>query len=331
MPVISVGNLTWGGTGKTPMTEFIARVMDEAGIRPLILSRGYAGGDEAKMLQRHLFQTSARIGIGSNRSATAASLFDRYGCVDSRNSSYFEKISTPCKFGPGSENEKLGVVILDDGLQHWSLLRDVEIIMLNALMPWGNNHFLPRGPLREPFSALGRGDIVVIHHADLVSDMQLKCLESIVQNVAVNLPIFLSRLSPSHLFEVKNQHFRLPLSVVEDKVVLCVSAIGCPNAFIQGVKKIGPLHVDRLDFSDHYFLQDNDIVTIRVRLAELENKFDAKAYIMITEKDYDRDPSILKELDEVLVLCSSFQFLPFRDRTEENFRIELKKLLVKRC
>ncbi|KAG0483951.1 hypothetical protein HPP92_012035 [Vanilla planifolia] len=65
VPVISVGNLTWGGNGKTPMVEFIARFLDDLGIPPLILSRGYAGGDEAKMLRRHLLHTSAKVGVGS--------------------------------------------------------------------------------------------------------------------------------------------------------------------------------------------------------------------------------------------------------------------------
>lgn len=150
------------------MVEFIARLLDEAGIGPLILTRGYSGGDEARMLDRHLLQTSSRIGVGANRIATAASIFKRHGYVDSCKT-LCEKLSSPYKFGSSPKVEKIGVAILDDGMQYWNLLRDVEIVMLNGVMPWGNNHLLPRGPLREPVTALVRADIVVIHHADLIA------------------------------------------------------------------------------------------------------------------------------------------------------------------
>ncbi|CAM8990697.1 unnamed protein product [Rhodiola kirilowii] len=71
VPVISVGNLTWGGNGKTPMVEFLARLFADSGIPPLILTRGYAGGDEAIMPRRHLEGTYAKIGVGANRAETA--------------------------------------------------------------------------------------------------------------------------------------------------------------------------------------------------------------------------------------------------------------------
>lgn len=158
VPVISVGNLTWGGNGKTPMVELIACMLADSGISPLILTRGYAGGDEAKMLQRHLIRTSVKIGVGANRSAIAASFFERYGHINDYSSRHLESDST---------SNKIGAVILDDGMQHWSLMRDVEIAMINGMMPWGNNQLVPLGPLREPLTSLRRADIVVIHHADL--------------------------------------------------------------------------------------------------------------------------------------------------------------------
>ncbi|XP_008808430.1 probable tetraacyldisaccharide 4'-kinase, mitochondrial isoform X4 [Phoenix dactylifera] len=309
VPVISVGNLTWGGNGKTPMVEFIARLLDEAGIGPLILTRGYSGGDEAKMLHRHLLQTSARIGVGANRIATAASMFERHGYVDSSNT-LSEKLLSPYKFESGAKDEKVGVVILDDGMQHWSVLHDVEIVMLNGVMPWGNNRLLPRGPLREPPSALVRADIVVIHHADLVPDKQLKMIESTVHNIDATLPVFHSRMAPSHFFEVKNPHSRLPLSTVQNMVVLCISAIGFPDAFAQAISK------------------DIDMITERLR--KLKYEFNDEAIMVVTEKDYDRDPVILKRLYclKVLVLCSSLQIMPLSARTEENFKMNLKKHLI---
>ncbi|OAY77006.1 putative tetraacyldisaccharide 4'-kinase, mitochondrial [Ananas comosus] len=284
VPVISVGNVTWGGNGKTPMVELIARFFDECGVAPLVLTRGYAGGDEAKMLKRHLQDTSAIIGIGANRAATAASLLNKHGYTDACRVLCMEDHTLPHKFGPHSDNGKVGVVILDDGMQHWSLLRNVEIVMVNSMMPWGNSHLIPRGPLREPLSALGRADILVIHHADLVSDMQLKIIESTVLYICATLPMFFSRLVPSHLFGVKNPHSRFPLTMLNNSAVLCVSGIGFPYAFFHAVRE-----------------------------------------------DYDRNPHILGEIDDinVLVLCSSLQIMPLEGKSEDDFRMKLKELLIR--
>ncbi|KAH0435032.1 hypothetical protein IEQ34_026687 [Dendrobium chrysotoxum] len=367
VPVISVGNLTWGGNGKTPMVEFIARYLDELGIPPLILSRGYAGGDEAKMLQRHLSKTSVKIGVGANRSAAAAEMFERYGCMELGSALYSDAPLSPFKSGPHLRTEMIGIVILDDGMQHWSLFRNVEVVMINGLSPWGNNHLIPRGSLREPLVALCRADIGVIHHADLVSSTRLKNIVSTVQKIHPSLPIFFSRLSPMFLFEVKNPHSKLPLALAINMVILCVSAIGFPDAFIRGIEEVfiyafldantrslsfveleyslalgllcisshitdelGPMHVDRLDFSDHHSIELNDINLIRNILTRLQIRFGVEVIVLVTEKDYDRDPNILREVDDfqIMVLCSSLQIMPFEDRTEEDFRMNLKKLLL---
>ncbi|KAL5735909.1 hypothetical protein ACOSQ2_030697 [Xanthoceras sorbifolium] len=290
VPVISVGNLTWGGNGKTPMVEFIARFVADFGISPLILTRGYAGGDEARMLQRHLL---GRPEEGSHL-----------------------------------KSEKIGVIILDDGMQHWSLWRDLEIVMVNGLMPWGNRQLLPLGPLREPLMALGRADAAVIHNADLVSDQNLKNIELEIQEIKNSLPIFFTRMAPSYLFEVGNVDSKIPLTAVFNAVVLCISAIGSANAFVQGLGKLGAYHVDRLDYSDHHIFQAEDIGTIKKRLGELESKFDSKPIVVVTEKDYDRDTEILKHLEpsKVLVLCSELQFLTHRGCSEDIFKSLLKRI-----
>lgn len=96
------------------------------------------------MLRRRLSDTSAKIGVGPNRAAVATSMLRKYGA-------------------------QIGVAILDDGMQHLSLLRDVDIVMINALNPLGNKHLIPRGPMREPLTALTRAHILLIHHANLVT------------------------------------------------------------------------------------------------------------------------------------------------------------------
>ncbi|WCJ32945.1 tetraacyldisaccharide 4'-kinase family protein [Euphorbia peplus] len=325
VPVISVGNLTWGGNGKTPMVEFIAHWLSHSGISPLILTRGYAGGDESKMLSRHLRGSHAMIGVGANRAATADGFFKQYGHLESPDFLFdgtlvSQKVKSQLNLG------KIGAVVLDDGMQHWSLQRDLEIVMINGLAPWGNGHLIPLGPLREPLTALRRADVAVIHHANLVSQQNLKNIELVMRDINDSLPIYFTRMSPSHFFEVGNINSRLPLDVVNGVVLLCVSAIGSPNSFVQGMEKMGALYVDRFDFSDHHCFQTKDIEIIMTRLRELEDKFSSGPVVVVTEKDYDRDPEILKDVgpSKVLILCSELQIIPCRGQSKDTFR----KLLI---
>ncbi|KAJ1691960.1 hypothetical protein LUZ63_016115 [Rhynchospora breviuscula] len=326
LPVISVGNITWGGNGKTPLVEFISRFFLQSRIAPLILTRGYAGADEAKMLKRHLFGTSAIVGVGKNRAQVADSVLRKFGHTDALTFLHAKNSQ------PHFQTEKLGIVILDDGMQHWSLARQVEIIMINGLMPWGNGHLLPRGPLREPLNALQRADIIVIHHANLVSETELKTIESTILRICSNtIPLFFSELVPSHFFEIKSPNEKLPLSTVHGLVVLCVSAIGCPDSFVKALIQIGALHIHRLDFSDHHAVQSEDIKLITDKIRSLALVHDNKAAIVVTEKDYDRDPAVLQKLGEfkILVLCSSFRIMTFKSKGDEGFKAKLKELVCK--
>ncbi|XP_073055821.1 probable tetraacyldisaccharide 4'-kinase, mitochondrial isoform X3 [Primulina eburnea] len=117
VPVISVGNLTWGGNGKTPMVEFLARLLIDSGVSPLILTRGYGGADEAKMLRRHLQGTCAKIGIGVNRAATALSFLEKYGYVNFHDIRCSKRIFSEEKEKNLSNSDQIGAAILDDGMQ----------------------------------------------------------------------------------------------------------------------------------------------------------------------------------------------------------------------
>ncbi|ONM01787.1 putative tetraacyldisaccharide 4'-kinase mitochondrial [Zea mays] len=327
VPVVSVGNLTWGGNGKTPMVDFLARSFHRLGVSPLLLTRGYAGGDEPKMLRRRLSDTSAKIGVGANRTAVASSMLQEYGFIHHFQNTFAEKkLSSVCKLESGN---RIGVAILDDGMQHWSLLRDVEIVMVNGLAPWGNSHFIPRGPMREPLSALGRADIVVIHNADMASEMQLKAIRSAIEDNNATCSVFYSRLAPSHFFEVKQPSQRLPLNVLNDKIVLCVSAIGCPNAFIHTAREIGPLKIARLDFSDHHFFSAHDLEKIQETARNLMDEHSKDTIVLVTEKDYDRDPEALKTLDaNVWVLSSSLQIMHHSKQGEDEFMRKVNEIIT---
>lgn len=201
--------------------------------------------------------------------------------------------------------------------------------MINGLMPWGNCKLLPLGPLREPLTAIKRADVVIVHHADLVIEQKLKDIELVIQEMKESLPIFYSRMAPSYFFEVRNISTKIHLGAVQNAAVLCVSAIGSADAFVQGMERIGPIYVDRFDFSDHHSFQIKDVYMIRERLTQLEDKFGNKPIVIVTEKDYDRDPEILKHLYpfQVLVLCSELQIISRNSCNENTFKFLLKESL----
>ncbi|KAK6934472.1 Tetraacyldisaccharide 4'-kinase, partial [Dillenia turbinata] len=314
VPVISVGNLTWGGNGKTPMVEFISRFLCDSGIVPLILTRGYAGGDEVRMLRRKLLGTPTKIGIGAKRVAVATHFIDTYGYVNPQKRS--------CINGACGHAEGIGAIVLDDGMQHLSLWRDVEIVMVNGMMPWGNHHLIPLGPLREHLTALQKADIAIIHHADLISKANLGAIVTTLQSYHATLPVFFSTMAPSHFFLFGDENSKITLKIIENRVVLCVSAIGFPDAFVKGIEKMGPLHVDRLDFIDHHSFRDKDIEMIIGRLEMLESKFNSKPFLVVTEKDYDRDSEIFTHVApfDVLILRSQLQIITQNGQTAITFQ-----------
>ncbi|XP_027343831.1 probable tetraacyldisaccharide 4'-kinase, mitochondrial [Abrus precatorius] len=329
VPVISVGNLTWGGNGKTPMVEFIALCFSNSGISPLVLSRGYGGGDEVNMLRRHLRGTPTKIGVGANRAVVASHFIQKYGYIDICKSSWYGKQNLDWKVQDFLDSEKIGVVVLDDAMQHWSLWRDLDIVMVNGLTLWGNLQLMPLGPLREPLTALRRADVVVIHHADLIAEDNLKDIEAMVLGIKKSVPIFLTKMDPTYLFEVGIIDVKIPLTALHEATILCISAIGSAEPFVKQIQKMGALYVDRIDFSDHHIFHARDIEMIIAKLIELEGKFGSKPTVVITEKDFDRDPEILKLLYpfKVFVLCSTLKVMPYRGNTEDSFKKFLKDQL----
>ncbi|HEY7088940.1 MAG TPA: tetraacyldisaccharide 4'-kinase [Tepidisphaeraceae bacterium] len=136
-PVISVGNITTGGTGKTPVVLWLCQRLIEAGLKPAVLLRGYKGGDEQRMLQSKLTQTL--VEANPDRLAGAQYVLNVQPSVD--------------------------VFVLDDGFQHRRLYRDLDIVLIDASNPFGFGHVLPRGLLREPLSGLARAHAFLITHS----------------------------------------------------------------------------------------------------------------------------------------------------------------------
>ncbi|MBI4413521.1 MAG: tetraacyldisaccharide 4'-kinase [candidate division NC10 bacterium] len=272
-PVVSVGNLTAGGTGKTPCVVCLARLLQERGWRPAILLRGYGrrggtgllvasagqgllvpapeAGDEASLLAEILPGTPAILAADRVRGAGVA--LSRCGA---------------------------DLLILDDGYQHLRLHRDLDILLLDARSPFGNGALLPRGLLREPPAAAGRADLVILTRTDQARD--LDGIEADIRRLnrggpllrAVHRPVSLVRLTDA---------MRLPPSALAGQAVAALSAIGSPEAFEATLRGLGASVVAALRFPDHHRYREDEL-----ERAGREGRVAGATLLVTTAKDRAR-------------------------------------------
>ena len=240
VPVISVGNLTMGGVGKTPLIEYIAQVLKKKGIQPVILMRGYMEGnvdgriqnsDEAIMLRNILADIPVLVGA------------DRV-----RNAKEFEK------------RNKVSIFLLDDGFQHWPLARTMDIVAIDVTNPWGNGHLLPRGILREPKSALGRVHIFVLTKTDLGAHEPEK-LKADLKTINPSALIVETVHKPVLFSDIRSGK-DLDLISVYGQRIFPVCGIGDPDSFVRTLKKLGVQIDEQFTFMDHHRYELSDVVRI---------------------------------------------------------------------
>lgn len=233
IPVICVGNLTWGGVGKTPLVAMLARALADQGLRPVILSRGYmtepgVSSDEVLMLRRDLPDVPVVEGA------------DRY-----------QRARDYLKAGDA------GVFIMDDGYQHLRLRRRLNIVVMDAVNPWGNGHLLPRGILREPLTALRRADRIVVTRASHPQN-QVERIRARLARLGIQVPVFLTRLRLAEGWDVQRQRAVL-LTDLQDQKVICVAGIGQPERFVGSIKEIPCRICQSFLFEDHHSYSSRDL------------------------------------------------------------------------
>ena len=259
LPVISIGNLTVGGTGKTPMTLWLADALAQRGRRPAILLRGYKGqaagvtvvsegagplvdvktaGDEAIMLARRFsgaVLTARRRLAGAERAA-------QLGC---------------------------DVLLLDDGFQHRALARDFDMVLVHEV----RGALLPAGPNRERPSALRRADAIVAVAGDDTGATRS------LPTSAANKPVFHTRFEPTVLVTCDAGHWReLPLAELAGRRVAAVAGIGSPDRFYQLLHQLEAHLEEIVEYPDHHFYSRADWQDIARRTRNLD-------LIVTTEKD----------------------------------------------
>lgn len=236
-PVISVGNITTGGTGKTPVVAWLAQHLRQTGRRPVLLSRGYKSLDGSENDEKRLLDELCP-GVPHLQDS------DRVRAAHST-----------------VERQMGDVFILDDGFQHRRLHRDFDLVLIDAVNPWGHGHLLPRGLLREPMRSLARADVIVITRSELVSDARLAAIRNDVQS-QTGAPIVITRFRPSQL--VSSEGDRASLELLKDAPFVASCGIGNPTAFAQSLQNIaGPSLRGFRPFPDHHHYTPSDVDAIQ--------------------------------------------------------------------
>ncbi|MBR2179483.1 MAG: tetraacyldisaccharide 4'-kinase [Selenomonadaceae bacterium] len=317
--VISLGNITVGGTGKTPTAQKLARDIRDMGYRVVILNRGYRAkwhgevgivsdgqhlhmdaaeaGDEAYMLAKHL--PNVPVLIGAQRAVTGQYAIEHFGAE---------------------------VAILDDGYQHWQLVRDMDILLVDAVNVFGNGHLLPRGTLRESMSHISRADVCLMTKVDQAAEGSCEYIRETVHKYNEKAQMVESIHQPRCFIPLAEWYIDLAgkgvsVNNIKGKRVMAVSAIGNPASFERTLKDLGAIIIESLRYPDHHeytMLEMQDVL----QQAEAQGA----ESIVITEKDAVKIPvDVAKENWNIpiYVICVEVTF----KSGAEDFQRELKRRL----
>ncbi|MEM7576152.1 MAG: tetraacyldisaccharide 4'-kinase [Planctomycetota bacterium] len=258
-PTVSVGNLTTGGTGKTPMTVELVRRLRDHGHRPAVLLRGYGTSDlEAKRnadeveVLRQALGPDVPVEPHPSRVKAARQVLQRVP-------------DTTC-------------FVLDDGFQHRRARRDLDLVLIDATRPFGFDRLLPRGLLREPLSALNRADALMLTRTDQVTPESLETLIARLTKLTGKPPLAHARHAWTTL---RLGHKTVPLDTLEGLDVYGVCGIGNPDTFERQLRDAAHRVVGFSAFDDHHRYGRGDIVSIFNATAERGG-----SAVVTTEKDW---------------------------------------------
>src|SRR5262245_29295130 len=226
LPVISIGNLTAGGTGKTPFAAFVARWYRERGVRVCFISRGYGAGEK-----------------GTNDEAL---VLDQL-CPDVPHLQNPDRVAA-ARVAEGELDSQL--LILDDGFQHRCLARELDIVLIDATNPWGFGHLHPRGLLREPLSAMKRAGLTVMTRVDQTAPADVEAIRRRIAGLHPDCGIVEATFRPVRLLAGGGS--TAPLESLSGLRVAAFCGIGNPDAFRVGLEKFGCQLAAFRIFPDHH-------------------------------------------------------------------------------
>lgn len=278
--VISIGNITLGGTGKTPLVIYLSQKLKERKTKVAVLTRGYKR--KKKELIELVEENKNRIPwaeVGDEPYLLASRLHDVPVMV-----SKDRRTSGVC----AEKKYQAEVLILDDGFQHWRLFRDLDIVVIDSTNPFGNSRLFPAGILREPLSSLKRADILVLTKSDQISNKHE--LIRILRTYNQDAPI-VERVYKINSIETWLDHSLVEEKSLQGKKGLAFSGIGNPVSFEKSLKLLKVEVLKHHQFPDHFFYQKRDILNLEKEAGKLGADF-----MITTEKDSVRIP-IMSDLE----------------------------------
>jgi tetraacyldisaccharide 4'-kinase len=268
-PVISVGNITLGGSGKTPVVEAAVLALRELGAQPAVVSRGYGrvtrgvhvvadrdriklgareAGDEPRLLAERL--PGVPVVVGENRLAAGLAAVDHCGAT---------------------------VLVLDDGFQHRTIVKDLEIVVVNGRTPWGNGRLFPRGMLREPLSALARAHLVVVTNPAGAEDVDAVSEE--VRRHNRQAPVVAAAYEVLGACEVDSGR-RVSADQLRGRRLLAFAGLGTPQGFADTLAAVGVRAPGLVEFPDHHWFVSDDLASLARQSVAV-----AAEGLITTEKD----------------------------------------------
>lgn len=295
--VFSIGNITTGGTGKTPLVIWVCQFLQQKGIHCAILTRGYKAHSRKRATSDEERETrtdepailaescpQAKVVVNPNRVAGAAEAVNQFGA---------------------------DVLIMDDGFQHRRLARDLDIVAIDATMPFGYGRLLPAGLLREPITALRRADVVVITRCDQVDQDALTELERKLRRL--NPQAVITRSIHAPLVARTADGEEISLKELRSRKIFAFCGIGNPQAFFDTVKGVGCDPAGSKVYDDHHHYTPGDVADL---CGEAER---SKAdLILTTEKDWTKIDArdAAKRNMPLAYLAVQIEFLAGQDRLE---------------
>ena len=264
IPVISVGNITSGGTGKTPTVIWLCNHLREKNLNSVILTRGYKASkgkltDEPAVLAKSCPDT--QIVINPNRVQGAQNAISQF---------------------------KPQVIIMDDGFQHRRLKRNLDIITIDATRPFGYGHLLPAGLLREPVSSVKRAHIVIITRTDQVNSEAIEKIEKKIKKANHQITIAKTIHKNTHAVLVGGD--TLSLEQIREKKIFAFCGLGNPDAFLDQLRSLQLRLSGSKIYNDHHKYTPDDITDIYEQAKYLDAEL-----VLTTSKDYVKTASLRKK------------------------------------
>lgn len=295
--VISVGNLTAGGTGKTPTVAWVVRALQDLRASPAMISRGYGGQggvNDEKLVLDQLVPGVPHL-LNPKRVLAAQELMNRPEAVRPR------------------------AIVLDDAFQHRQIARDFDLVLIDCLNPWGFGHLLPRGLLREPLRSLSRASCVLMTRCDQVDEETRQVIQSEIRR-RTNVPILMSSFQPTRLVNARSE-FR-PIETLQSQHVAAFCGIGNPAGFRRTLTSCGvAIPDDRFRiYPDHHAYQPADLEEI----GKWARSIHAECLVS-TQKDLVKIPQT--SLNGIPLWAVEIA-LKFDDQESENRLVEMLSALV---